>query len=294
MQLPYLTGSLREAYDAWQAATYTRHVPPLTFTELRKGVQALSSLYVERRAGGNLATRSIEGTGKRGALATYYAGLHFLIVHHAMRMVGLDALDGTRRVIDLGCGTGAVGAAIATALAGNDTAGAGDRGAAAPELLGIDRSGWALEESERTWLSFGLRGRAQRSDLPEGFPRGARGVTFAFGWSLSEFDDGARAILLRRLVGELRRGARVMIVEPLSKRISPFWPDWAEKLGHLGVADELIRVAIDRPPFIRDMDKAARLDHQVIGARVLVGGRKGAAVTPAPIDDPAEDDGPVA
>ena len=262
MQLPYLTGRMRETFDAWLEAAYARYLPPLTFTELRKGVQALSTLYVERRSEGALATRAIEGVGKRGALATYYAALHFLTVHHAMRMVGKDALAGTRRVVDLGCGTGAVGTAVATTLAET------------PEVTGLDRSGWALEEAERTWLAFGLRGRTQRSELPAGIPRGARGVTFVFGWSLSEMDDVARTILLRRVIGELRRGARVMVVEPLARRVTPWWPEWVEKLGHLGVADELIRVAIERPPFIRDMDKAARLDHQVIGARVLVGGRR--------------------
>ncbi|MEN6631590.1 MAG: hypothetical protein ABFD84_04115, partial [Candidatus Polarisedimenticolia bacterium] len=71
--VPYLEPPLREAFDAWLEGTVSRFVPPLTFTELRKGAQALSTLYVERRGGGGLATRAIEGTGKRAALATYFA-----------------------------------------------------------------------------------------------------------------------------------------------------------------------------------------------------------------------------
>ena len=49
MQLPYLSGDLRDAFDAWLEGTLARFVPPLTFTELRRGVQALNDLW--NRAG---------------------------------------------------------------------------------------------------------------------------------------------------------------------------------------------------------------------------------------------------
>lgn len=261
MQLPYLSGPLREAFDAWLAGTLARYIPPLTFSELRKGVQAVSSLYVERRASGRLASRAIEGAGKRGALATYYAALHFLTVHHALRMIEQEALGAVRRIVDLGCGTGAVGAAIARTL--QDVR----------EVTGTDRSGWALEEAERTWLAFGLTGRAVRADLQAAVPRAAAGTLLAFGWSVGELDDDERAELMHQVTGALRKGAALLVVEPLAKSVSPWWPDWVARLAPLNVRDELIRVAIDRPGFIRDMDKASRLDHQVIGARILYGGR---------------------
>jgi SAM-dependent methyltransferase len=258
MQLPYASEPVRTSFDRWLEETVERHRRELTFTEIRKGVQALSALYVERRGEGGLATRAVEGRGKRAALACYYAPLHFLTVHHALRMAG-DELPAPRRIVDLGCGTGAVGAAAALTLDG------------ACPLVGCDRSGWALDEARETWSAFGLAGRARRGDLPRGAPPPEAGDLWCCGWFVSELDEGARADLLRRLRRAVRRGGRVLVAEPLSTRVSPWWQEWTEELARDDVRSELIRVSIHRPRFVAEMDKAARLDHQVIGARVLIG-----------------------
>lgn len=260
MQIPYLDEPLATAFDRWLDGVIARYVPPLTFTELRKGVQALSTLYVERREEGRLAARAIDGLGKRGAFATYYAALHFLTVHHTFEMVGgADTFGAPRRIVDLGCGTGAVGAALATAFAPH------------PELLGIDRSGWALEEAERTWTAFDLAGQVQRAELPEGLKALGAGDLLALGWTLSEWEPELRGAFLARITRALRRGAALYVAEPLATGVTPWWDEWSERLAEFGVRQELCKVAIVRPPFLQDMDKAAKLDHQVIGARVLAG-----------------------
>jgi hypothetical protein len=258
MQLPYASEPVRTWFDRWLEETSSRHRRELTFTEIRKGVQALSSLYVERRHEGGLAPRAIEGRGKRAALATYYAALHFLTVHHALRMVG-DEIPAPERIVDLGCGTGAVGAAAAVTLE------------AGCPILGCDRSGWALGEARETWSAFGLAGRAQRVDLPKGTPQPAAGDLWCCGWFVSELTPGEREQIHRRLITAIRRGARALVVEPLSTRVSPWWEQWIETFVAEGLRSELVRVAITRPRFIAQMDKAARLDHQVVGARVLIG-----------------------
>ena len=152
--VPYLEPPLRERFDAWLESARARYAPPLELAEIRKGVQALSSLWVERRAAGHLAARAVEGAGKRAALATYYGPLHFLVLHHALR--GLQPQTDVRRLFDLGCGTGATGAALATALP------------APPTIVGSDVSGWALGEAARTWSAFGLAGRTRRTRLRKG------------------------------------------------------------------------------------------------------------------------------
>lgn len=261
MNLPYLTGPLRTLFDGWLEAALGRYLPPLNFTELRRGVQALSTLYVERREGGRIAARAVEGVGKRAALATYFSALHFLTIHHALRMLGRVTFGEVRRVIDLGCGCGAAGAAAATFFPGP------------PPIVGTDLSGWALEEARRTWGVFGLSGRGIRGEVPLAAPRPAPGDLIVFGWCLSEMEEGPRASSFKYLAGGLRKGASLLLAEPLSGRILPWWNDWRDELSREGLRAELIRVALERPLFIQDMDKASGLDHQVLGCRTLSGRR---------------------
>jgi precorrin-6B methylase 2 len=252
-----LPEEVRKGFDSWLEAAVGRYVPPLTFTEVRKGVQALSSLYVERRSGGGLGPRSHEGQGKRAALATYFGPLHFLTVHHAMS--GFGRFDERARIVDLGTGTGASGAAAALRLD------------AVPEILGIDRSGWMLSEARRTWSAFGLRGRAVRGRLPGAFPRIRPTDLIVLGWVVNELEGTEREGLLEKLVSAVGRGARLLVAEPLAERITPWWPDWVRTLGGVGLEEGMVRVAIERHPWIRDLDRASGLDHRTIGARLLAG-----------------------
>ncbi len=261
MQLPYLSGDLRDAFDAWLEDTLARYLPPLTFTELRKGVQALTALWNRAGSGAALDRRATDGRGKRAALATWFAALRFLTTHHALRMVG-EELGTPREIVDAGCGTGAVGAAVARTIAPS------------ARILGIDRSGWALEEARRTWAAFGIAGRALREELPGGLPFPARGRLLVLGWTASRLDPGPRERLLARAVAHAKKGGGVLVLEPVSRKAGvAWWNLWSERLAPVGVREETIRVAIHRPRFLREMDRAARLDHQVIGARVLVGRR---------------------
>ena len=172
---------------------WTRSSAPsrdLTFAEVRKGLQALSSLYVGRRqkiAGG----AALEGNGKRAAFALYYGPAHFLLVRAIVR-----ALDATSRplhtVVDLGCGTGAAGAAWAV-----------ETGAA---VDGIDRSGWAVAEARWTLARLRLRGTAKKGDVSAAaapVPPGA--IVSAF--TVNELEEAARTRLLATSATRRRAGA---------------------------------------------------------------------------------------
>jgi len=263
---PYLEPPLRETFDAWIEAGVERYSPPLEFSEIRRGAQALSALYVERRPAGEIAARSVRGRGKRAALATYFAPLHFLTVHHALAALDCERAAPIRRVFDLGCGSGATGAAIATALP------------TAPGIVALDVSGWALGEAEATCAAFGLRCSRRRGTLPRGFPRVGPDDWIALGWVVNELEEGARNSLLVRLRGALETGARLLLAEPLSERASPWWGEWTDALQPLGAVEEQFRVEIERPEWIESLDRATRLDHRSIGARLLfasgTGGRR--------------------
>ena len=61
-------GPAGDPFAAWFAALEARHLGRLTFQEVRRALQALSSLYVERR--GRLASgAALESEGKRAAFA---------------------------------------------------------------------------------------------------------------------------------------------------------------------------------------------------------------------------------
>jgi len=254
---PYLDGAPRAAFDAWQERARARFSPPLTFQELRRGVQALSSLYVERRGEGRLAERALEGAAKRAAFACFYAPLHFLTLYHALR--GGGELARPERIVDLGCGTGASGAAAACALAG----GAGAR------VLGVDRSGFALGEARHTYAAFGLRAALRRGALPAALPALRRGDLAVVGWCANELPEGARDALLQRLLAGAAQGAGVIVAEPLATAVAPWWREWVEAFAPLGGAAREARARLALPDALARLDRAAGLEHRELGARVL-------------------------
>ena len=79
---------LNDDFARWFEALEQRHLRNLNFSEIRRGVQALSSLYVSRRQ--RLDRNSaLDGAGKRAAFAMFYGPLHFLLVREIVR--ALDA-----------------------------------------------------------------------------------------------------------------------------------------------------------------------------------------------------------
>jgi hypothetical protein len=255
--VPYLEGGPRARFDAWLEGAVARHSPPLSFAEVRQGVRALSSLWVERR---RRAGRALEGAGKRAAFATYYAPLHFLVAWHALRGLAEGAAPAgaaeLRRIVDLGCGTGAAGAAAAAALG-------------VERVLACDRSSWALREAARTASAFGLRARTLRTVLPRGVPRLGRGDLAVLGWCANELGPPARAALLATLVEARSAGTALLVLEPLAGAAAPWWDEWVAALSPVGARSGELRCAVELPEWVERLDRAAGLDHAILRARVL-------------------------
>jgi hypothetical protein len=242
------------AFERWMAALEARHLERFTFAEVRKALQALSSLYVERRdklsGGAALAT-----DGKRAAFALYYAPLHFLLVREVVRRLEAAAPP-PEVVVDLGCGTAPAGAAWASET------GRGTR------VLGYERHGWAASEARHTLSAFGLRGDVRVGDLTRADLRLPRAAIVA-AYAVNEIDEAARGRMLAAMLEAARGGARVLVLEPLSRRIATWWPEWEPAFVAAGGRADEWRFRLELPDVVRRLDRAAGLDHREITGRTL-------------------------
>ena len=249
--------SARQLVDALDG----RHLANLTRSEAGRALRALSSCYVERRA--KLASGApLETAGKRAAFALYYGPLHFLTIGSIVRASGV-ATPRIRTVHDFGCGTGVGGAAWAL------------ESECLPALAGIDRSAWAVAEANWLYRQLGLRGRAVRGDLVRALrPHAPFGDQDAllFGYSLNELPDAIRQAVKDAVIDAVRRGAALLIVEPIGKRLGTagWWSQWRAALQPLGVQEDEWRLpGALLPETTRALGRAAGLDPREVTARSL-------------------------
>jgi len=242
-----------ELFVDWYARLERRHLSELSFTEVRRAVQGLSARYVGRRRKPS-DSGALGSAGKRAAFALYFGPLHFLTVRGVVDRLKAGAPPPSR-IIDLGCGTGVAAAAWASSCS------------IAPRLLGIDRSAWAVAESRWNWNKLGLTGQARRGELvrfPEPRPRDALIAAYA----VNELDDDDRRTLLRRLLGLAGR-VLILIVEPIARRVSPWWAEWTTTFAPLESRTDEWRFEARLPDRLSLLDRAAGLDHRQLTARSL-------------------------
>lgn len=242
----------------WLQALEVRHLADLRVPEVTRALRALSSAYVERRiAGGGGATRRVGETldtaGKRAAFALFYGPLHFLAVTHIVDTLGA-AEPRPRAVIDLGCGTGVGGAAWALAAGGT------------PVITGIDRHPWAVAEARWTYAQLGLRGRTRQGDAGR-LPRVEPGDAVIAAYTLNELPDASRERIIGELLAAALGGVRVLVVEPISRRVTPWWDETVARVVDAGGRADEWKFEADLPPLVERFDRAAGLNHRVIACR---------------------------
>jgi len=237
----------------WLGALQERHYAALNFQEVRRAVQALSALYVERR--NRIGEGSaLDGAGKRAAFATYFAPLHFLLVREIVR--ALDAAkDPSSDILDLGCGTGIAGAAWSLEMNPQS------------RITGIDRNPWAGREAKWTYGAFSLRSAVRSEDLST-FKVGKNTAVIA-AFTINELSDEIRTRILRELLSAARLGSPVLVIEPIARSVASWWPDWAGEWIAAGGREDEWRFSVQLPEALALMDKAAGLDHRDLTGRSL-------------------------
>jgi SAM-dependent methyltransferase len=268
--------------ERWLSALEARHFSELTFQEVSRALRALSATYVERRDRIREGA-ALSGAGKRAAFALFYGPLHYLLVREIVNAIadgdpervaprtGTGAtlpvrgatppvrgatLSGSPTLVDLGCGTGAAGAAWADACGTK------------PQVIGVDRHPWTLTEAAQTYREFGLRARTVRADAASvPLPKPPAMIVAAF--TVNELTDESRAVLLPRLLEAASRGDRVLIVEPLARAAAPWWRRWADAFTSAGGRADEWRFKAELPPLVAKLDRAAGLNHRELTGRSL-------------------------
>jgi len=244
----------RTNFDRWLQELEARHLADLTFPEVARALRALSSAYVERR--GRLAAgAALDGAGKRAAFALFYGPLHYLVVREVVGSLP-GAGEEIRLIADLGCGTGAAGAAWA---AGCTTP---------PRIIGLDRHPWALAEAARTYRTFDLVAQTKRADVTTApLPKDRCGVLAAF--TVNEVADDRRDAMLERWLDRADGGGPVLVIEPIARSVTPWWGRWEKVFTAAGGRADEWRFTAELPPIVAKLDRAAGLDHRELTARSL-------------------------
>jgi ubiquinone/menaquinone biosynthesis C-methylase UbiE len=173
------------------------------------------------------------------------------LIQHIVRELGVTFEPGV--VVDVGCGTGVAGAAIATSQS--------------PPLgvMGFDVHPWTLDEARFTYRTFALKSDVRRVHAAKTrIPSDTSVIVAAF--VVNELSDKDRAALL----DEIKRSRKhALIVEPISQRISPWWDDWSAEFQKLGGRADVWKARVDMPPLVKRLAKAAGLRPEMLTARSL-------------------------
>jgi hypothetical protein len=246
--------------DAWLASLDERHLADLTPSEVTRALRALSSCYVERRdklaAGG-----ALQGAGKRAAFALFYGPQHFFVTREIVRALEPRAAGSHdrgriyRHIVDLGCGTGTAGAAVAL-----------ETGAS---VEGVDLSPWAVAEANWTYRALGVSGHATVGTIAKTRIRASAETLLLAAYAINELSEATRDLMLCRLTDARARGASVLVIEPIGRRVNRWWTRWAESFLAAGGRQDDWRFAVSLPATQRKLARAAGLGVQELTARSL-------------------------
>jgi hypothetical protein len=215
-------------------------------------LRALSSAYVERR---HAVPSGLDSAGKRAAFALYYAPLHFVATAHVVTALGAAAPP-PHTIVDLGCGTGAAGAAWARLAGGSST------------IAGIDRHPWAASEARWTYRTLGVRGQARAGDATS-LPRVKPGAAIVAAYLLNELAPESRRRLEDALLDAAAHGVRVLVLEPIARAITPWWDETVKRVVAAGGRADEWQLETNLPPSTALLGKAAGLNAKELKVRSL-------------------------
>lgn len=241
-----------EHLERWFEALQQRHLAELEWPEVTRALRALSSAYVQRRT--QLRTgAALDGRGKRAAFALFYGPLHFATVAGVLASLeqGNAGAPEPSSIVDLGCGTGAAGAAWALASAPR------------VHVTGLDVHPWAVSEAAWTYRFFQLDATARRGDAATARLDPAAVVA---AYTLNELDEEPRQRVLQGAIAA-RKG--LLVIEPISRAVTPWWNRAATEVIAAGGRADDWKLPLQMPARWRLLDRAAGFRRDHLTARTL-------------------------
>jgi hypothetical protein len=133
----------------------------------------------------------------------------------------------------------------------------------------VDRHPWAVQEANWTYRYLGLRGRAVVGDVvkPIDTRKSATGIVLAY--VVNELPPDKRRLLLDHIRHRTRRGAAVLVVEPIARSVTGWWTEWTSALGDAGVRTDEWRFPAALPALLADIASGAGLNPRELTARTI-------------------------
>jgi hypothetical protein len=86
---------------------------------------------------------------------------------------------------------------------------------------------------------------------------------------VNELPPDARGALLERVVHAITAGAGLLIVEPIARGVTTWWPEWTARLAAAGARADEWRFPAALPPLTRQIATGAGLDPREFTARTI-------------------------
>jgi hypothetical protein len=98
-------------------------------------------------------------------------------------------------------------------------------------------------------------------------PRLEPGDAVIAAYTLNELPDVSRERVVTDMLAAASAGARVLVIEPISRRVTPWWNDTVRRVIEAGGRADEWKFEADLPPLVERFDQAAGLNHRAIACR---------------------------
>ena len=100
----------------------------------------------------------------------------------------------------------------------------------------------------------------------------ARGLGILAAYTVNELPDDLRSGWLTRLLDARARGATVLVIEPIARKMAPWWRGWSDRFLAVGGRSDEWRFDVPLPARQRQLARSAGLNPRELRARSLFAG----------------------